>query len=398
MRFKFFGIAFLIPFFLCCTAWAQQSSSTEENICCYSEEFSPFDIPPKTEREAIDRVLDIFHFAVDGEHMHAHHSMRENLKSIINPMTYYHIVQSLFESQTWVTLHRNANIPRVFNDAYKAYNIETQHELTKKHAQNVLAIYPLSHGTEMAAPFIFLYASQFLDLTTGQIASITAGLGTISLPGVDILCIVIFASYPLKAVHKPISWMREMGTKSVSKAWSKVNTLTHWNESLLRNFTRESGLDRAERLALELVHKSRSDRYRLYHRRSSNDQLNVFVIDPENSKVAEMEFRSTQSSHEAKSMSFLKRLSIRPEHPESYELIQLLAKQLGPLSSLNYNVKRHINQSRKLSSEDLLALRQQFYIQEVHQTPENTVEFMFEDRAINVRSSFKRSKSCLSLF
>ncbi|MEZ4871059.1 MAG: hypothetical protein R2827_02200 [Bdellovibrionales bacterium] len=235
-----------------------------------------------------------------------------------------------------------------------------------------------------------------MDLSTGVTASITAALGTISLPGIDILCIFIFATYPLKIVHKPIGGFRKLVDFSSAKAWETVNTLTGVNSVLAENFQWESGIQRLERLGLNWIQKQSAQDLVSIHRDRTNE-LTVRFLNPQGEVAGYLDFATAYAEHESHPKTYLKSMGITPNNKAESDLMRSLVRAIGPMSSLRYNVNRHIQLAERTTPEFIENLSKQFYIESAT-TDGEFVKYVFEDRAINVRRGVIRQRTCRSLF
>ena len=368
---------------------SHSSLETHDHSHCCQQNID-FKTAPKTEREAINRALDIFHFAIDGEHEHSHHSAWETLLSAFKPSSWVSFTKSLFHKNTWKLVRRNANLVRASNDAYKAYSIESQHSLSKEHAQNLLMVFPISHAIEMISSPVFLYSSQFMDLSTGLVATIGAGLATISLPGVDILCIVIFVSYPLKAVHRSISNIKkpifDVG-RSLKKTYQVLSAFD-------RRYIYQDGIhslnhDFSQWIANQ-THYSQSTIAK------NQNTLILRIINPDHTNVGELLFTKNNSSTQ-NDTTYLKSATFNSHSSSDIKIFKGLINSLGLNWNNQYNLKRAIN---TLGSESQIKeFSKQFYVKEAYQTHDFT-HFQFEEQSITVPGRYvkKPSLTCTQLF
>lgn len=146
--------------------------------------------PPESEKAVIRQLVDIFHHAIDGEHSH--------------DQTWKQKLLALLKKDTWKQWARGLNPLRLRRHAYRAYHMQKNKEELKEHALNLAMIMPLSHGLEMAAAPIFALGSSALDLPQWIVAGGTSGLSLIAIPGLDPVCMMLFAVYPLRPVHKTL--------------------------------------------------------------------------------------------------------------------------------------------------------------------------------------------------
>lgn len=145
-------------------------------------------------REVIRQLIDIFHHAIDGEHDH--------------DATWKDKLRALTQLNTWKQWLVGLNPVRIASNSYRAYHMQKNKAALAEHAMNLALVFPLSHGLEMAAAPVFGLAASAMDLPTSVVATGSSALSIIAIPGLDPLCFLIMAAYPLKPVHGSLTFAR----------------------------------------------------------------------------------------------------------------------------------------------------------------------------------------------
>ena len=146
---------------------------------------------------AIKRLLHVLHHAIEGEHIH--------FRSVSE------FFQAFRTKELWLkTLaqFKPSSIENMVLRTTRAFNMEAEKADIRNHVKNLAFLFPLSHGIEMAASPVFIYMG-----TVNGWPAIVTGVGgslisLISIPGLDPLCAIIMASYPLKVVHRSVDRVR----------------------------------------------------------------------------------------------------------------------------------------------------------------------------------------------
>ena len=171
-----------------------EAGHTEDHCCHAHTHHAHVHSHEDSPSSSVVRLLNIFHMAVDGEHVHFH-SAREFFKAYQTP-------------QQWKKFLENLNFVEVGTRALRAYNMESDQQDLKDHAKNLVFIYPFSHGLEVMAAPLFVTLGTLGDWPASVVAGGGALLSVIALPGLDPLCMLIIATYPLQPVHKTINFLR----------------------------------------------------------------------------------------------------------------------------------------------------------------------------------------------
>jgi len=136
-----------------------------------------------------------------GEHSH---SIRESLKNLLSREGLKNWLQSFNVGQTVLSACR----------FYGAKKIS--HPKATGHLKNLAFVLPGTHMTEMiSGP-----ALSAMSMAMGWPDGVTGALGVtglvISIPGIDPLCILVFATYPLTAVQNSVTFMREKTVQAIT--------------------------------------------------------------------------------------------------------------------------------------------------------------------------------------
>ena len=162
------------------------------------------------EVQAIAKLTRILHQAIEGQKLHVH-SLKDFFKVFRN-------------KEQWVQL---LNFHRTTRRTVRAFNMESSKKNLTNHVKNLALLFPLSHFTEVAA------APTFISIgTVHEFPSVVVGFGSsllsiVAVPGLDPLCILLIASYPLRPVHRSVDFIRRFAEKSIkgTAAVLKLNTL-----------------------------------------------------------------------------------------------------------------------------------------------------------------------------
>lgn len=335
-------------------AYAHENHKHAENCC--SPNVQIHQTAPETEEEAILRILNLFHYAIDGEHHHIN-SFNEFLKSFVQP-------------ETWKNLAQNLNLVKVGANAYRAYNIEKQHEINVRHARNMLMIYPISHGIEMASAPMFLVFSAVHDVSASTVAVVTPLLTAIAIPGLDILCILIFAAYPIKAVHKTIDTVVELFSRPIKN--QIINKIP---------LERGAGIQRIVKNLNEItkVIPSTLAEGNFY-------KYSIYSFDQRGNKQVKYSFETKGNT------TYLKEIHINNINQINYESAIAFSRTLMSFNAY-YAVKEALENHQK---QNLESYEKTFYVKRVVNKDTET-EILFENRALIIPGLLQK-KSCSSFF
>lgn len=166
----------------------------QDHGSCCSKHKSAEAHPSDPESTLANEALEVFHHAVEGEHVHAH-----DLKSA---------ARAVFQRSTLQKWLSAFNFKEVGINAYRAFQIKSSQAATRNHAINLLLIVPVAHGLEMLSGPIASTIAHELGASVSTVLGLGAAGAIISIPGIDPLCILIFATYPLKPVHATMTLLR----------------------------------------------------------------------------------------------------------------------------------------------------------------------------------------------
>ncbi|MCB0357738.1 MAG: hypothetical protein KDD40_12050, partial [Bdellovibrionales bacterium] len=320
----------------------EDHSHAHDGHCCHSA--------PTT---AIGKLLSIFHLAVDGEHQHIH-SVSE-------------FIQSYKYREQWQKVLQNLNFADMTTRAIRAYNIESQSAELKEHAKNLAFIFPFSHGLEVMAAPVFVTVGTMGDWPGLVVASGGAILSLIALPGLDPLCMLILASYPLKPVNKTI------------------NTLRSSTEYLVKGIFTVTGVKSIVRLAkkykdpglfLEQIYQS-IDNSGAYTFNVHNDYSNT-VVEISNTQTQQLEVKLTfskdlEKQESDRTYSSLEKVELFNFTKDTQKLSFIL-QTLRPLFS--WNVSKALNEiSENLQNSDWQRMENLFYVNDVQVNENLTLHF-----------------------
>jgi hypothetical protein len=154
------------------------------------------------EGDTVQALLHEVHEVLNsGEHSH---SIRESLKNLLSREGLKNWLQSFNVGQTVLSACR----------FYGAKKIS--HPKATSHLQNLAFVLPGTHVAEMiSGP-----ALSAMSMAMGWPEGVTGALGVtgvvISIPGIDPLCILVFATYPLTAVQNSVTFIREKTVQAIT--------------------------------------------------------------------------------------------------------------------------------------------------------------------------------------
>lgn len=308
-------------------------------------------------------VLNIFHLALDGDSIHIH-SLKDLSKVYRNPMH-------------WKKLIENFNFVEVTTRAVRAYNLGSANKEFVDHAKNLVMIFPLSHGLEVLAAPAFVAVTSFLDWPGYLIAGGGTALSIIALPGLDPLCLLILATYPLKPVYKTINSIR----KTIERSFDLGLGITG-----IRRYLKKSLQNKDSFIYLQNAIESNFNTSRIktgfnIQIESSDEKIIFKVVNMDNGiDELTLEFHIQDSSN-SKSSSHIYLHELRLLNPSG--------KMNGEKSLLNivkplfsWNVRRAIKEIQYgLNTDNLHNLEDKFYVSHIEKDEVLKIEFI--DRAIH---------------
>jgi hypothetical protein len=234
----------------------------------------------------------------------------------------------------------------------------------------MLYIFPLSHATEVAAAPTFLYLSQLYDLSGATIAIVTPALTAIAFPGLDILCILIFASYPLKAIHKPIGFVAYGFEKALQPFLKSIN-----------NYERGPGLERVKKnlnFITKYIEQVRTE--------NSGSTSSVLLFNKHDKPMMNLTFQTENR------VTYLKKISISNWYSVDYERAEFISDKILSYNSA-YAAKQVLmaHKKRTLNHKENL-----FYVEGVTEKDYMT-DISFKNFSLII-PGLKRLKACFNIF
>ncbi len=297
--------------------------------------------------DPIRNALNSFHTALSADD-HTH-----GMKGFLKGLT---------EAKTWKNWAvEKLNLKQMGINTYRVYHLKSENPDLRKHAQNLAFIFPFSHLTEMLSGPIAASIAQQAGMPPEVIAGITAAGTIISIPGLDPICLLIFASYPLPPVQKTMTWMRTSTFKAVS--W--VGDI-----SGLRNWAREST---SHQDALEHLEEN-SDFYSVTEKEDGSAHIDI--LNPEGGDVMmELEITAPLAAFEGdKAARSVTTVQIKAAATEHFEK--------SWLKPLHWNIRDAVLTVLRLSKKKNPSLP--FYIQSIDKNHAGDVQARFIPRTVPV--------------
>jgi hypothetical protein len=194
-----FGLSMTLKVVLALTLWVAGTALSHDNHESHDDHACGHDHyhcgGNHTEDSGLRRILDVFHLAVDGKEHHHIHSVSDFFRIYGRP-------------SSWKAIGESYNFKEIGIRVGRAYRMFRNQPELWDHSKNLLLIFPLSHAIEVLA------APAFVTVAAGElpgeiVASGGAILSIIAIPGLDPLCILLMASYPLPAVHQSVNALRK---------------------------------------------------------------------------------------------------------------------------------------------------------------------------------------------
>ena len=187
----FFCTFFCILFFILCS----KSFGTNTKLLDVNLD----DKAPSQETAAISQLTHILHHAIDGGQVHSH-SIKDFLKAFRN-------------KEQWMEL---LNFYKTAGRAVRAFRMESNKSpRLNNHVKNLSLLFPLSHLIEISAAPAFIALGTVHEFPSIVIASGGSVLSIIAIPGLDPLCLLLLAAYPLKPVYRSVDFIRNRIEKGV---------------------------------------------------------------------------------------------------------------------------------------------------------------------------------------
>ena len=358
---KTYLCALFIAFAICKNTLAHQ----HQNPPAVSTSISAIDL--NKEAKAIARLTHILHHAIEGEHLHIH-SIKDFLKAFQN-------------KEKWMQL---LNFHQTTRRTVRAFNMESNKTHLTNHAKNLALLFPLSHFIEvMTAPAFIAIGTAY------ELPSIVVGFGgsllsIIAVPGLDPLCILLLAAYPLKPVHKSIDFLR----RSAEKGLHGISAFLGLKTLFSKAYTYE---DRFHFIAKEFESKNKTNR--LFEVKltalAKGTELSLF------SKADGRKILSLKKIQDPKTNQFYLE-SIWVSQTAESAFIQNI------LSFLSWNARSAIRELLKIkdSSQKIQSYEREFFVDQIN-IQENGMEVVYREKAINLKDKFQlknMSSFCKDLF
>jgi hypothetical protein len=156
------------------------------------------------------RVAEAIHMAIDGEHQHFH--------------SFNDFIRAYSKLETWKKFKDEFDFKALSLRTVRVYNLYKNDPELKDHAKNLVFIVPFSHLVETSLAPVFMATGTYLEWSQPIILTGGAILSVAIIPGLDPLCLLILATYPLKPVYKSVNFVRQQ-TESLAK-WIYRNSGT----------------------------------------------------------------------------------------------------------------------------------------------------------------------------
>lgn len=179
----------------------------------------------------IHKITEEFHELLEGGEHH-HYSLQESLKKLATRRGFVE----------WV---RSFNLKKTALNAYRVYQVKSANPKIRDHVANLAFVFPLSHAIEMSSGPLL----SALSAGAGWPDAVTGAFGVmgaiISVPGLDPVCLLIYATYPasrslqnsLTFIRvKTVSMLHFAGTVTgVKKIWQPIRDWAQkrWSERAL---------------------------------------------------------------------------------------------------------------------------------------------------------------------
>ena len=350
---QYFFVFSLIFFLISSPSWSQENTGRE--ISCQG--CQPHESRQDLEVQAISQLLHIFHYAMEGEYKKSF-SIKETF-------------QSLKSKEKWIQLF---NFSDVIRRAVRAFNIQPDKNLIKNHAKNLALLFPFSHFVEVMASPVFVAvgtANEFSNVTLGIGASM---LSIMSIPGLDPLCILLFAAYPLKPVHKSIDSVRSMAERSIRAVITVMNLDTLFSKF----YTHE---DR-----FQFIRQQVEEKYK------NGSVMDIEIIPIE--KGHRLSLSDKLSGEKILSLTRMwqeeeKRFYIHSVYVSQSAVHPILKKNF--LKWLSWNARSAVREILKLRdhSQKISAYKREFFVDEVI-VNDKGIEVFYKNKAIYLDSKIRR--------
>ena len=319
------------------------------------------------EAQAIAQLTHILHQAIEGQHLHIH-SIKDFFKVFQN-------------KEQWLKL---LNFHRTTRRTMRAFNMEANKNNLTNHAKNLALLFPLSHFIEVMTAPTFIAIGTAYELPSVVIGFGGSLLSIIAVPGLDPLCILLLAAYPLKPVHKSIDFIRQWTEKSIRGTASilKLDTL------LSKTHTYE---DRLHFIKKEFENKTKLSK----------------LFDVEWAALANGHQLSLSDKTNGSKVLSLKRMQY-PETNQFYLESVWLSQTAEPnvlrsiLYLLSWNARSAVRELLKIkdNSQKIQSYEREFFVDHINRQADG-MEVVYKEKAINLKNKFQFKNvwsSCKNLF
>lgn len=339
----------------------EHSHSCKGGGCSHDHEFNQFKDP---EERAIARLAHVLHEAIEGEHFH------------LNSLSEF--FGAFKHKEQWVRLVKQLNFNKTARRAVRAFNMESDKEHLRDHVKNLSLLFPASHMIEMAASPLFIALGSIGGFPALAVGAGGALLSIIAVPGLDPLCILLLASYPLRRVHRTVNFVRE-GLESRARAvifragfdrlFQASLTETDRFEAILKGFEKSQRL--VSESSLFTQESSEHPRKRLMEMRDVGSRDLLFKI--------ETDFNPSDKRE------FIKTIFLAEEQLKSGSLAQALIR-LFP-----WNARGAMREVMRVgsSSESQRKLESEFYMERVQWVAGKGLTATFKNDAIHLSAPLK---------
>ena len=186
-------ILFFIVFGVHLTSFGHSGGGCKGGGCSHAPALD--DIEDSEKRDQV-RIFKFIHDAIEGD-SHQHFD------------TWLELAKSLKTREQWAAYGEKFKFNQIALRLTRAYNMEADQEGIQDHLKNAMLLFPLSHTIETLTAPAFTVLGVQNGLPTLVVAVGGALLSIIAIPGLDPLCIVLFAAYSFRPVQKAVTAIRK---------------------------------------------------------------------------------------------------------------------------------------------------------------------------------------------
>ena len=314
------------------------------------------------ETQAIAQLTHILHQAIEGQHLHIH-SIKD----------FFKIFQS---KEQWLKL---LNFHRTTRRTMRAFNMEANKNNLANHAKNLALLFPLSHFIEVMTAPAFIAIGTAYELPSVVIGFGGSLLSIIAVPGLDPLCILLLAAYPLKPIHNSIDFIRQWTEKSIRGTASilKLDTL------------------------LSKIH-TYEDRFRFIKKEFEKKKKLSNLFEIEWTALANGHQLSLSDKTNGSKVLSLKRMQ-DPETNQFYLESIWISQTAEPnvlrsiLYLLSWNARSAVRELLKIkdSSQKIQSYEREFFVDHISRQADG-MKVVYKEKAINLKDKFQFKNLWLS--